>query len=91
MKKMLEYLIPLLLAAAVVITGGNIAMRQMTALVGQDYAQVFDVGLAGDVSYVEFAGQRLYLEETAVQNVIYQIKSTIQSAAHGVKYGIDRR
>lgn len=93
MKKILGYLAPLLLAAMVVMAGGNIVMRQMTALVGQDHTQVLDVGQADKASYyyVEFVGQRHYFDGQAVQNAIYQIKSTIQSAIEGVKYGIDRR
>ena len=91
MKKWLGFIVPLLLAALLVAAGGNMAMGQMSALVGTDYAQVLDVAWEGEASYVEIGGQRHYFDGTVVQNAIYQIKSTIQSAAEGVKYGLDRR
>lgn len=91
MKKIGQFVMPLLFALVVVILGGNQAMAQMTALVGEDYSQVLAIQWEGETGYVDMLGQRRYFDAATVQNAIYQIKSTIQSAAHGVKYGIDRR
>ncbi len=90
MKTIGRFAIPVLLSIAIIIGAGNQVMTQMTALAGEEYAPVLAWEWAGTESYVTFLGQRWYFDTVSVQNAIDQIKSTIQSAAEGVKYGIDR-
>lgn len=91
MKTIGRFAIPVLLAIAVVIGAGNQVMAQMTALAGEEYAPVLAVEYSGAESYVMIMGQRWDFDTAMVQNAIDQIKSTIQSAVEGVKYGIDRQ
>ena len=90
MKKVMRFLLPLLMAVLVVVWGGNQVMAQMSELVGGGYSQVLAVELNGAESFVEVAGEKRYFDLGAVKNGVHQIKSAIQSAVEGVKYKLVR-
>lgn len=90
MKKFLLFVLPFILAVMVVIGCGNMVSVQTADLVGWEPSRVWQVEWAGEASYVEILGKRHHFDGATVENAIYQIKSTIQSAAKGVKYALER-
>ena len=89
MKRMVMFVLALVLMMMVVGMCGNTVMAQTAALAGWEPSRVLAVEWAGDESYVELWGERHYFDGVLAENVIYQIKSTVQSTVEGVKYAIE--
>ena len=64
------FVLSLVLAAFVVVVGGNLAMEQMSQLTGEDYAQVLAVEVNGAQSEVAFMGKRYAFDGTLLENSV---------------------